>query len=231
MHSGNDVCCGGFQCPPLTVFPRTYSHYVETKKYFSNEINITSHSDSSLQWIFGLFQYNERNYQTPGDLYEPGQTQLATPFNLTVTALAAPNPSDAIYLQQQEMHDNSYAAFAQTDWNFTPTWKLTTGLRYTYDILKGGEQLRELCFGIAGLSWRLSPSQRHGSRACSAHLRRSTTSPRPTRPSPVALQLPAIHLPPAPSIRASEGFPICCPTASGRGLGRQLDCAHRDSRG
>ena len=46
------------------------------------------------------------------------------------------------------MHNNSYAAFAQTDWNFTPTWKLTTGLRYTYDILKGGEQFRELCFGL-----------------------------------------------------------------------------------
>ncbi|MEO7207506.1 MAG: TonB-dependent receptor [Steroidobacteraceae bacterium] len=140
--------CGGFQCPPLTVFPRTYSHYVETKKYFSNEINITSHSDSPLQWIFGLFQYNERNYQTPGNLYEPGQAQLATPFNITVTAPAAPNPDRAIYFQQQEMHDNSYAAFAQTDWTFTPTWKLTTGLRYTYDILKGSEQFRELCFGL-----------------------------------------------------------------------------------
>jgi iron complex outermembrane receptor protein len=140
--------CGGADCPPLTVYPETYSIYIETKKYFSNEINLTSHSDSPLQWIFGLFQYNERNYQTPGNLYEPDQTQLATPLNLTATALAAPNPSNAIYLQQQEMHDNSYAAFAQTDWNFTPTWKLTTGLRYTYDILKGGEQFRELCFGL-----------------------------------------------------------------------------------
>jgi iron complex outermembrane receptor protein len=139
---------GAFDCPPLTVHPETYSHYVETKKYFSNEINITSHSDSSLQWIFGLFQYNERNYQTPGTLYEPGQAQLATPTNITVTGPAAPNPSREIYFQQQRMHNNSYAAFAQTDWKFLPTWKLTTGLRYTYDILKGGEQFRELCFGL-----------------------------------------------------------------------------------
>jgi iron complex outermembrane receptor protein len=114
----------------------------------SNEVNLTSHSDSPLQWIFGLFQYNERNYQTPGNLYEPGQAQLATPFNTTVTALAAPNPDREIYFQEQFMHNNSYAAFAQTDWNFTPTWKLTTGLRYTYDILKGSEQFRELCFGL-----------------------------------------------------------------------------------
>jgi iron complex outermembrane recepter protein len=140
--------CVVADCPPLTVFPETYSHYVETKKYFSNEINISSHSDSALQWIFGLFQYNERNYQTPGNLYEPGQAQLETPTNLTVTGPAAPNPDRAIYLQQQAMHNNSYAVFAQTDWNFLPTWKLTTGLRYTYDILKGGEQFRELCFGL-----------------------------------------------------------------------------------
>jgi iron complex outermembrane recepter protein len=139
---------GAFDCPPLTVHSEIYSHYVETKKYFSNEINITSHSDSALQWIFGLFQYNERNYQTPGSLYEPAQTQLATPLNINFTAPAAPNPSNAIYLQQQAMHNNSYAAFAQTDWKFLPTWKLTTGLRYTYDILKGGEQFRELCFGL-----------------------------------------------------------------------------------
>jgi iron complex outermembrane receptor protein len=140
--------CVVADCPPLTVFPRVYSHYVETKKYFSNEINVTSHSDSALQWIFGLFQYNERNYQTPGTLYEPGQAQLATPFNFNFTARAAPNPSREIYFQQQQMHNNSYAAFAQTDWKFLPTWKLTTGLRYTYDILKGGEQFRELCFGL-----------------------------------------------------------------------------------
>jgi iron complex outermembrane receptor protein len=143
-----EAACGGFQCPPLTVFPQTYSVYVETKKYFSNEINITSHSDSSLQWIFGLFQYNERNFQTPGDLYQPNQPQLATPFNAGVTAPAAPNPTRAIYTQQAEMHNNSYAAFAQTDWTFLPSWKLTTGLRYTYDILKGSEQWRELCFGL-----------------------------------------------------------------------------------
>jgi len=144
---GSDQC-GGVDCPPLTVYPTAIANYIETKKYFSNEIDITSHSDSSLQWIFGLFQYNERNFQNPGSIYEPDQTQLATPTNITVTAPAAPNPGNAIYQQQQAMHDNSYAAFAQTDWNFTPTWKLETGLRYTYDILKGSEQFRELCFGL-----------------------------------------------------------------------------------
>jgi iron complex outermembrane recepter protein len=143
-----EAACGGFQCPPLTVFPRIYSQYVETKKYFSNEINLTSHGDSPLQWIFGMFQYNERNFQTPGNLFMPDQPQVATPFNTTVTGFAAPNPDNELYTQEQAMHNNSYAAFAQTDWTFAPSWKLTTGLRYTYDILKGSEQFRELCFGL-----------------------------------------------------------------------------------
>jgi iron complex outermembrane receptor protein len=139
--------CGGFQCPPLTVFPSIISHYVETKKYYSNEINITSHSDSALQWIVGLYEYNERYFQTPGTLYTPGQAQVATPLNVTATAPAAPNPDRAMYTQQQRMHANSYAAFAQTDWKFLPTWKLTAGLRYTYDEVAGSEQFRELCYG------------------------------------------------------------------------------------
>jgi iron complex outermembrane receptor protein len=139
--------CGGFQCPPLKVFPQTVEHYVENKKYYSNELNLTSHSDSSLQWIAGLYQYHEK-YTQPVDLSQPLQTQLATPTNLTVTGLAAPNPNLNIYSTDQDMHGNSYATFAQTDWKFLPTWKLTTGLRYTYDELAGTESFRELCFGF-----------------------------------------------------------------------------------
>jgi iron complex outermembrane recepter protein len=140
--------CGNLQCPPLTVFPRVFSHYVETKKYFSNEIDITSHSDSALQWILGLYQYNERIFQTPGTLYAPDQPQVAAPLNITATAPSAPNPTHAIYTQQQDMHSNSYAIFGQTDWKFAPTWKLTTGLRFTYDETRGSEQFRELCYGF-----------------------------------------------------------------------------------
>jgi iron complex outermembrane recepter protein len=139
--------CGGVTCPPLTVFPRIYSNYIETKKYFSNEVDVSSHTDNDLQWIFGLYQYNERYFQTPGTLYTPDQPQVAAPFNTTVTGPAAPNPQMAMYTQQQDMHANSYAGFAQGDWKFLPTWKATLGVRYTYDETAGSEQFRELCFG------------------------------------------------------------------------------------
>jgi iron complex outermembrane recepter protein len=139
--------CFPAACPPLTVFPQTLEHYVENKKYFSNELNLTSHSDSNLQWIVGLYEYNER-YNQPIALTQPNQPQLAQPFNLTVTGLAAPNPEQNIYANTQDMHGNSYAVFAQTDWKFQPTWKLTTGLRYTRDYVAGAESFRELCFGL-----------------------------------------------------------------------------------
>ncbi|MGO9935215.1 MAG: TonB-dependent receptor [Steroidobacteraceae bacterium] len=154
--------CYPAACPPLTVYPVYESGYVENKKYFSNEINVTSHSDSNLQWIAGLYQYHE-NYSQPVNVAMDNQVTMNqltgtpcaagvgcinNPYNLTVTGLAAPNPNNNIYYASQDMHGNSYAAFVQTDWKFQPTWKLTTGVRYTEDFLAGSEYVRELCFGI-----------------------------------------------------------------------------------
>jgi iron complex outermembrane receptor protein len=158
--------CGGVDCPPLTVFPTPQFHYVQNESYYSNELNLTSHSDSSLQWIVGLYQYHE-SWDQPINITEAAQGKadvgcitiavaklgpnagcLQTPTNATVTALAAPNPGNNIYWQEANMKGNSYAAFGQTDWKFLPTWKLTTGLRFTYDKLAGVESYRELCFGL-----------------------------------------------------------------------------------
>jgi iron complex outermembrane recepter protein len=159
---GSGMCGPGIDCPPLVVYPQYQSLYVENKKYFSNEINVTSHSDSNLQWIVGLYQYNERfeqpvNVQMSQQATMPqfngspcpnGVGCITSPYNLTVTGLAAPNPNANIYYVNSQMHGNSYAVFAQTDWKFQPTWKLTTGVRYTEDFLAGSEYARELCFGI-----------------------------------------------------------------------------------
>jgi iron complex outermembrane recepter protein len=162
--AANGAPCGlGVSCPGLVVYPSAVSLYVENKKYFSNEIDVTSHSDSSLQWIVGLYQYNER-FQQPVDVQYNNQATMPqftgtpcaapvgciqTPLALSyptgaVTGLAAPNPNNYMYYVNAQMHGNSYAAFAQTDWKFLPTWKLTTGIRYTEDFLAGTEFTREL---------------------------------------------------------------------------------------
>jgi iron complex outermembrane receptor protein len=161
--------CNGSDCPPLTVFPQSEFHYVQNEKYWSNELDLTSHSDSSLQWIVGLYEYGEKwdqpisinqNAQGIADrgcvtifvaLVGPNGGCLETPVNVlsaTDVTLAAPNPSNNIYSQEANMKGESYALFGQTDWKFAPTWKLTTGARYTYDKLSGLESYRELCFGL-----------------------------------------------------------------------------------
>src|SRR5262249_54862221 len=40
----------------------------------------------------------------------------------------------------------SYAAYGQADWQVTPQFKATLGLRYTRDTLKGVEAVRAICF-------------------------------------------------------------------------------------
>ena len=79
------------------------------------------------------------------------------------------------------MHGNSYAAFVQTDWKFLPTWKLTTGVRYTEDFLAGTEYVRELCFGIP--SCLAFPNTLLPAQCLAAPLRRSTISPHSRSPT------------------------------------------------
>ena len=136
--------CGAVDCPGTPISPQSVLHYIENNKYYSNEINVTSHNDSPLQWIAGLYQYAEHEDQ-PTEIPVVGQTQLTMPTGL-VTPTVPPNPSGDIYYAAYSLHQNSYAAFAQTDWKFLPTWKLTTGLRYNYDEENGSEATRLLFF-------------------------------------------------------------------------------------
>jgi iron complex outermembrane receptor protein len=122
------------------IYPNVISHYVENKKYWSNELDFTSNNDSNFEWITGLYQYAEHEDQ-PFNIPEVGQFQLARPLG------AAPNVlGDTIYATDLNIRAHSYAAFAQTDWKFVPTWKLTTGVRYNYDKESGPEATRLLYF-------------------------------------------------------------------------------------
>jgi iron complex outermembrane recepter protein len=128
------------------VSPIAVGHYVENKKYYSNEVDFTSHNDSNFQWIAGLYQYTEHEDQ-PYSIPIVGQNQLANPLNGFTFAPAAPNAlNNAVYATDLDIHARSYAAFAQTDWKFLPTLKLTTGVRYNYDKEAGPEATRLLLY-------------------------------------------------------------------------------------
>jgi iron complex outermembrane receptor protein len=130
-------------CAPLTVNGLDNYHYFEHPKWFSNEINITSTTDSPLQWIAGLYYYHETySASTPSpDLYSPTTPQLQTPV-----LGAAPNPTGVWNLGDYKMTTESEAAFGQLDWKATDTLKFTAGLRYTKDHKFGAEYRRVVCF-------------------------------------------------------------------------------------
>jgi iron complex outermembrane receptor protein len=126
------------------ISPLQIATYQENKHWYSHEINIASTTKSAFQWLAGLYYYRE-GYQQPYSVAAPNTPQLATPLlpNLKAAAL---NPNQYILDTRNKLHDESYAAFGQIDWNFTDTLKLTAGLRYSHDHKYGEESGRTLCY-------------------------------------------------------------------------------------
>jgi len=135
--------------PAAHVFPSTIFNYFEQKTYFSNEVDFVSTGTSNLQWIAGLYQYEEF-YDQHIDFPSPGQAQLANPIDLAnYPNLAAPDPNRSYYYAGQRMKDDSYAVFGQVDWKITDTLKFTGGLRWSQDHLFGGEFFRAISWGTS----------------------------------------------------------------------------------
>ena len=137
------ACLPAPQCPPLKVFPTTEQHYFEDKAYLSNEVDLASTGKRRLQWIAGLYEYQEQFTQGVGvDL--PFQAEVATPLG------SAPDPLRALYAENQRASSDSYAGFVQADWSITPQLKFSGGLRYTRDSAAVTEMFRLICFGPPG---------------------------------------------------------------------------------
>ncbi len=138
----------------LVINPRYAFNYQEDERWFSNELNLSSTTDSPLQWLVGAYYYHEA-YEQPVYTTMADQTQLTKALGLPGTFCAqtggvcAPNPLSRVYDNNPHLDIVSQAAFGQIDWQFTETWKLTVGLRYSSDHKYGYEQVRLLCFGVA----------------------------------------------------------------------------------
>jgi len=131
---------------PLTPFTATNvstdarTFYQEKQKWWSNEINLSSNTDSSFQWILGLYQYSQ-TYDNNQGIRVVGDPSMFQPISLT-GGLAAPNPRGAFLYVDGRLETTSYAAFGQFDWEFAENWKLTGGLRYTADDKEGYDSAR-----------------------------------------------------------------------------------------
>jgi iron complex outermembrane recepter protein len=149
---------------PVEIFTQVQSKYVEDKRYYSNELDLTSTSNSALQWIVGLYQYHER-YQQPVSVSAAAQTQLRAPLRLVrgvtpgTTMLGGPgaaNPSSTYSFNDAHITNTSLAGFGQLDYAFTEHWKGTLGLRYTRDK-KYGDEFARFIFWDPGLQGGLAP--------------------------------------------------------------------------
>ena len=157
----NPTCSAGFQaagiCGPLTIFPRQASTYQEKYWNISHELNLASTGDGKLQWLGGLYYYKE-GYDQPVFTTLFDQPQLDGPITPAVRAITCPGvaataPCTAaadfqrrLYDDRPTFEDESYAAYGQIDWQFTPTLKTTLGLRYSHDKKTGTEAVRIICF-------------------------------------------------------------------------------------
>ena len=131
----------------VQIFPSYSNNYAEEVWWFSNEVNIASTWDGPFQIQGGVYQYREgSNYFNTNARYV-GQAQLATPIYTTGGIRPAPLNLDRSYAIAGSVNrSESYAAYTQGDYSFNDQWKLTAGLRYTFDRKQSEEGARLICF-------------------------------------------------------------------------------------
>ena len=143
---------------PLTgtaIFPQQTVDFREKKRYYSNELDLSSPAGGKLQWIGGLYQYHETYTQQSSEA-APNQPELAflAPFSYVNPASSCffnnacliANPSHDFVYYLAHLTSDSYGAFAQVDYKVTQDIKVTGGLRYTEDQKSGGEIVRYAFF-------------------------------------------------------------------------------------
>ena len=137
----------------VPYFPTQTTDFDEHKRYFSNEVNLTSNGDGAFRWILGAYQYHEK-YRQRIQLGNPNQVQLATPLTLT-GAPAAPNPLRNFADTQATLTSKAFAVFGQGTYEISDQFAVTAGIRYTKDKKDGTEfqrliiQSPAIAFGAA----------------------------------------------------------------------------------
>jgi len=139
----------------------------EENSFISNEINFISTGDSPLQWVAGAYQFSQQANQ-PGDAFNPFQPEVnqnlqnSGPFfppgflctapaifggnGVGTGGVCAPSTTFRTFDSTNNIHDHSYALFGQVDWKFLEDFKLTAGLRYSWDHKFGFERARLSCY-------------------------------------------------------------------------------------
>ncbi len=116
--------------------PLYYRNASQVSKQFSQEVTLTSHGDGPLQWIFGLYYYEE----------DVDDLRFINFLNVTKWAVLAGRPpfTGATVTDPNTNNTNSSAVYGQIDYAFADRLTGTLGLRYTRDEKDGGNSGRLL---------------------------------------------------------------------------------------
>ncbi len=126
-----------------------YQLYIrEDKQYYQHELQLTSDTDSDLQWIVGLYTYDEEIEQ-PFTTYKALQDDIQnvclscnggdTWWDLSVivpnvsTAGGNPAANGVLYHQLGKLKSNAWAVYGEVYYQLTERIKLTAGLRHSRD--------------------------------------------------------------------------------------------------
>jgi iron complex outermembrane receptor protein len=147
----------------LTVNPVESFNYQEHNGFISNEVNFISTGDSPLQWVAGIYQF-QQHYSQPVFTTSPVQPQWNGPFGLPGFFCSAPHANDGNgvgtngicapetgfrrFDNRPRVHATSEAVYGQLEYKWSDELKFTGGLRYSEDRKYGTESVRLLCFGV-----------------------------------------------------------------------------------
>ncbi len=165
-----------------TIYPDQTLSYNENRAFFSNELNFISTHDGPIQWIGGIYAYQE-NFRQPIRTFlknEPLASQTTMTINNGFTfapgtfSLGGPaNPERLLTYTDNQGLNNAYGIFGQVDWEFTDELKATVGIRYSVDNKRIREEAELNCLIICGPAFaNITQASWNGGRTI-------TTSPQP----------------------------------------------------
>ncbi len=131
---------------PRTIYPNVKNLYAESRSLFSNEINLISTTEGPLQWIGGVYAYQENSKQ-PGQVQTLDNEPLANSyFNYLGTNTFIANPNRYLQYFSNTSLFNAYGVYGQADYTLNDQLKFTVGLRYSKDIKESKEEAFLACY-------------------------------------------------------------------------------------
>jgi iron complex outermembrane receptor protein len=156
--------------PGITVYPQERFDYQEKNGFWSHEVNFVSTTEGPFQWIAGAYYFNQHYKQPVFTEEEPAQTgwSVVPPFGVCLTgtspgggvsapSVGCPAGTGRRFDNRPDIHDKSWAVYAQGSYKVIPTLTLTGGIRYSHDQKYGSESVRLLCYGLPACLSGLPP--------------------------------------------------------------------------